>query len=75
MKTVICRYAGKVSTRSRPKAAERFLNPVISEFTVSTRSRPKAAEAEYHRRENAAQFQHAAPRRRLIWRWRWLEII
>ena len=54
-----------VSTRSRPKAAERQKQAVVAMRNVSTRSRPKAAEHLACAVGNHVMFQHAAARRRL----------
>ena len=54
-----------VSTRSRPKAAEKKQVHTLDVFIVSTRSRPKAADTTSRMGNIASRFQHAAARRRL----------
>ena len=54
-----------VSTRSRPKAADKLRNRINADRIVSTRSRPKAAEQFKFWRKFVKKFQHAAARRRL----------
>ena len=56
----------KVSTRSRPKAADATVCMPMSPLAVSTRSRPKAADfVPYLKIWRRSRFQHAAARRRL----------
>ena len=56
----------RVSTHSRPKAADICPNTALLPPYVSTHSRPKAAEQGSGRRSSVQKFQHTAARRRLI---------
>ena len=56
---------GKVSTHSRPKAADTWLHREDNSLSVSTHSRPKAAAILAKTLSMLGMFQHTAARRRL----------